>query len=66
MRGDGGLVWPPLLSPYGSTQRSLPEIFLGKGVLKIWSKFTGEHPCGSVISIFAALLNLHFGMGVFQ
>ena len=23
----------------------------GKGVLKIWSKFTGEHPCQSVISI---------------
>ena len=22
-----------------------------KNVLKIWSKFTGEHPCGSVISI---------------
>ena len=27
------------------------EVFLGKGVLKIWSKFTGEHPCWSVISI---------------
>ena len=25
--------------------------FLGKGVLKISSKFTGEHPCRSVISI---------------
>ena len=24
------------------------EVFLGKGVLKIWSKFTGEHPCSSV------------------
>ena len=23
----------------------LPEVFLGKGVLKICSKFTGEHPC---------------------
>ena len=23
---------------------SVPEVFLGKGVLKIWSKFTGEHP----------------------
>ena len=27
------------------------EVFLGKGVLKIYSKFTGEHPCRSVISI---------------
>ena len=30
---------------------SLPEVFLGKGVLKICSKLTGEHPCRSVISI---------------
>ena len=28
-----------------------PEVYLGKGVLKICSKFTGEHPYGSVISI---------------
>ena len=27
------------------------EVFLGKGVLKICSKFTGEHPCRSMISI---------------
>ena len=26
-------------------------MILGKGVLKICSKFTGEHPCGSAISI---------------
>ena len=26
-------------------------MFLGKGVLKICSKFTGEHPCRSAISI---------------
>ena len=26
-------------------------MFLSKGVLKILSKFTGEHPCRSVISI---------------
>ena len=26
-------------------------MFLGKGVLKISSKFTGEHPCRSAISI---------------
>ena len=30
---------------------SLPEVFLIKGVLKICSKFTGEHPYRSVISI---------------
>ena len=27
------------------------EVFLGKGVLKICSKFTGEHPCRNAISI---------------
>ena len=26
-------------------------MFLGKDVLKIWSKFTGEHPSQRVISI---------------
>ena len=30
---------------------SHPEVFLVKGVLKICSKFTGEHACRSVISI---------------
>ena len=28
-----------------------PKVFLRKGVLKIYSKFTGEHPCQKVISI---------------
>ena len=33
-------------------QRSKPpEVFLRKGVLKMWSKFTGEHPCRSVTSV---------------
>ena len=32
-------------------RNSLTEVFLGKGVLKICSKFTGEHPCQGVISI---------------
>ena len=27
------------------------KVFLGKGVLKIRSKFKGKHPCESVISI---------------
>ena len=30
---------------------SLPEVFLKKGVPKICSKFTGEHPCQTVVSI---------------
>ena len=30
---------------------SHPEVFLGKGVLKICSKFTGEQPCRSAVSI---------------
>ena len=30
---------------------SRPELLLRKGVLKVWSKFTGEHPCQSAISI---------------
>ena len=30
---------------------SHPEVFLRKVVLKIWSTFTGEHPCRSPISI---------------
>ena len=30
---------------------SPPEVLLGKGVLKICRKFTGQHPCWSVISI---------------
>ena len=33
------------------SRSSHPEVFLEKGVLKICSKFTGEHPCQSVISI---------------
>ena len=40
---------------------SHPEVFLGKSVLKICSKFTGEHPCQSVI-----LLKSYFSMGIFQ
>ena len=42
-----------LMKKFGSSR---PEVFLRKGVLKICSKFTGKHPCGSVKS--------HLGMGV--
>ena len=38
-------------SGYCVFRSSQPEVFLGKGVLKICSKFTGEHPCRSAISI---------------
>ena len=31
-------------------QKQPQEVFLRKGVLKICGKFTGEHPCRSVIS----------------
>ena len=34
-----------------SFRSSYPEVLLRKGVLEICSKFTGEHPCRSVISI---------------
>ena len=34
-----------------NTRSSPSEVFLGKGVLKTFRKFTGEHPCQSVMSI---------------
>ena len=40
-----------LLIIVNSLRNSHPEVFLRKGVLKICSKFTEEHPCRSVISI---------------
>ena len=33
------------------SRSSHPEVFLGKGGLKICSRFTGEHPCRCAISI---------------
>ena len=47
---------------------SHPEVFFGKGVLKICCKFTGDHPCQSESSIqlLATLLKYHFSMGVLQ
>ena len=32
-------------------RRSHPDVFAGKGVLKTYSKFIGEHPCQGAISI---------------
>ena len=43
-------------------------MFSEKGVLKISSKFSGEHPCRSVVSIKllckATLLKSHLSMGI--
>ena len=36
--------------PCKKSRSSHPEVFLGKGVLKICSKFTGEHPYRSLIT----------------
>ena len=38
-------------SSYILHRSSPPKVFLRKGVPEICSKFTGEHPCRSVISI---------------
>ena len=43
--------WDYKLSPIVIFRSSHPEVFLGKGVLKICSKSTGEHPYRSVIWI---------------
>ena len=48
------LIYIPLtlhLLVLNSYRSSHSEVFLGKGALKICSKFTGEHPCRSAISI---------------
>ena len=50
---------------YWKFRSSYPEVYLEKGVLKICSKFTREHPCRSAISIkllcnFIYLINLFF------
>ena len=36
---------------------STPDVFFGKGVLEICSKFTRKHPCRNVISIVAKQLS---------
>ena len=46
--------WPGLIFvtlTFLNFRSSRPEVFLRKGALKIYSKFTGEHPCRSAISI---------------
>ena len=39
--------WYKSINGFWSYRNSHPEVFLGKLVLKICSKFTGEHPCWS-------------------
>ena len=43
------------------TRSNPPEVFLGKEVLKTWSKSRGEHPCWSVISIKLLCITLWHG-----
>ena len=45
-----GCFWTLLKIP-DRARSSHPDVFLGKGVLKICSKFTAEHPWRSAISI---------------
>ena len=46
------LAYTTVSAKYATKYRnSRPEVFLEKGVLKTCSKFTGEHPCQSAISI---------------
>ena len=53
MFGDYLIEFLKIFSYKGSSihRSSHPEVFLGKGALKICSKFTGEHPCRSVNAI---------------
>ena len=44
-------TFSPLLFRNVLLRSSPPEVFLGKDILKIFSKFTGENPCWSVILI---------------
>ena len=44
------LLTVKLFNRQASNRSSPPEVFFGKDVLKICSKFTREHPCRSAIS----------------
>ena len=55
-------VWSCFLNRiYKTPPSSPPEVFLWKGVLKIYSKSSGEHLCWSVISIklFGSFIEIH-------
>ena len=51
-----------LLTYFGNSHS---EVFLSKAVLRLCSKFTGEHPCQSVISItlLCNFIEIAFHMG---
>ena len=49
--GRAHFTFGQILPTISLFRSSHPEVFLIKGVLKIYSKFTGEHPWRSVISI---------------
>ena len=52
IKNVGREAWHTVFTINISKRRSShPEVFLGKGVVKICSKFKGEHPCRSAISI---------------
>ena len=45
-------TWVSIFRSFTTIMRSsLPELFLGKGVLKMYRKFTGEQAYRSLISI---------------
>ena len=54
------LVWER-----SSFRCSHPVVFLRKGFLKIYSKFTGEHPCWSVISLLGNFIEIILWHGCF-
>ena len=41
-----------LIMIFENSRSSRPEVFLGKDVLKICSKFTGEHPHRSALQLY--------------
>ena len=49
----------------GNDRSSRPEVFLGKSVVKICSKLTGEHPCQSaiLIKLQSNFIEIAFGQG---
>ena len=51
-------ITSPFFLRRGKVKSSLPEVFLGKGVLKIYSKFTGEYPCRNHTSKSLNLLHI--------
>ena len=45
------------------SEESLSEVFLGNGVLKICSKFIGEHPCRIAISLKCNFIDIALQCG---